>query len=462
MNVIDKILSEWSYRCHDGIVDMNDPKKVIILNEILGEFGLIEEDIDDEILDLLDKASFREKKKILDLLKEPTKYQTKIKDLKQDISAISKNKKLKADLIQLIIPKNIEDSIARYIVSEADHKNALEDLQKLINSLKSLPEIGTESKLNVPEKLKWINTIIPSQASLGTGKGEVLLALMLDGGKLSDDTYKDIDFNGETIEVKQNTGIKSGAIISDLGRSDDYKKLWNKPLLNGQSFREKYNFTKLLSTWAPIFNRYNDKDINKDEYIEDLKKYMKEAEFSDVDILINKEAFSKGKEYFYKIIARSTVGDYLEKEDKILVLMNSNLEYIILDSETYKDFIISNEKFYANSSFSPRVAYQELVKDDPEEENKPKKVKEKTINISKEDIKVFTNQITKVKEIYVSKEWLDKNEKYKKYFNKDKSIIDGKYILLIPKNTKNFPVSDDLLKESLIKDLTNYLIKSFK
>jgi hypothetical protein len=36
MNVIDKILSEWSYRCHDGIVDMNDPKKVIILNEILG------------------------------------------------------------------------------------------------------------------------------------------------------------------------------------------------------------------------------------------------------------------------------------------------------------------------------------------------------------------------------------------------------------------------------------------
>jgi hypothetical protein len=41
MNVIDKILSEWSYRCHDGIVDMNDPKKVFILNEILGEYGLV-------------------------------------------------------------------------------------------------------------------------------------------------------------------------------------------------------------------------------------------------------------------------------------------------------------------------------------------------------------------------------------------------------------------------------------
>jgi hypothetical protein len=31
MTVIDKILLEWSYRCHDGIVDVNDPKKKAIL-----------------------------------------------------------------------------------------------------------------------------------------------------------------------------------------------------------------------------------------------------------------------------------------------------------------------------------------------------------------------------------------------------------------------------------------------
>jgi hypothetical protein len=36
MNVIDKILSEWSFRCHDGVVDMNDPIKLSILNEIIG------------------------------------------------------------------------------------------------------------------------------------------------------------------------------------------------------------------------------------------------------------------------------------------------------------------------------------------------------------------------------------------------------------------------------------------
>jgi hypothetical protein len=40
MKVIDKILLEWSFRCHDGIVDLNDPIKLSILNEILDKLGI--------------------------------------------------------------------------------------------------------------------------------------------------------------------------------------------------------------------------------------------------------------------------------------------------------------------------------------------------------------------------------------------------------------------------------------
>jgi hypothetical protein len=43
MTVIDNILNEWSFRCHDGVVDMNDPKKVKILQEILDKLGIDEE-----------------------------------------------------------------------------------------------------------------------------------------------------------------------------------------------------------------------------------------------------------------------------------------------------------------------------------------------------------------------------------------------------------------------------------
>jgi hypothetical protein len=55
MNVIDQILNEWSFRCHDGVVDMNDPKKKAILDEILKEFNvdfleqIEEEQIEEEI-----------------------------------------------------------------------------------------------------------------------------------------------------------------------------------------------------------------------------------------------------------------------------------------------------------------------------------------------------------------------------------------------------------------------------
>ena len=42
MTVIDKILNEWAYRCSDGVVDLNDPIKKAILEEILTEFGVEE------------------------------------------------------------------------------------------------------------------------------------------------------------------------------------------------------------------------------------------------------------------------------------------------------------------------------------------------------------------------------------------------------------------------------------
>jgi len=52
MKVTDEILNEWSFRCHDGIVDLNDPKKLRILKEILEEYNvdLLKEGQDEEDL----------------------------------------------------------------------------------------------------------------------------------------------------------------------------------------------------------------------------------------------------------------------------------------------------------------------------------------------------------------------------------------------------------------------------
>jgi hypothetical protein len=56
MIVTDEILNEWSFRCHDGVVDLNDPKKLRILKEILDENGIdiLKEDQNEELIDIFD------------------------------------------------------------------------------------------------------------------------------------------------------------------------------------------------------------------------------------------------------------------------------------------------------------------------------------------------------------------------------------------------------------------------
>ena len=61
MTVIDKILNEWAYRCSDGIVDINDPNKKVILDEILKEFDIDEADLNegDETYDKVIKNALK-------------------------------------------------------------------------------------------------------------------------------------------------------------------------------------------------------------------------------------------------------------------------------------------------------------------------------------------------------------------------------------------------------------------
>jgi hypothetical protein len=42
MKVTDEILNEWSFRCHDGVVDLNDPIKLSVLHEIIEEYEINE------------------------------------------------------------------------------------------------------------------------------------------------------------------------------------------------------------------------------------------------------------------------------------------------------------------------------------------------------------------------------------------------------------------------------------
>lgn len=44
MNVVDKILTEWAYRCKKGYPDVNNPDDIKILKEIYSEYGIVTEE----------------------------------------------------------------------------------------------------------------------------------------------------------------------------------------------------------------------------------------------------------------------------------------------------------------------------------------------------------------------------------------------------------------------------------
>jgi hypothetical protein len=458
---------------------MNDPKKIAILKEVL-----IEEGIDDDIVDAIlslpkdDPSSEEKKRKVLNYLAGGGDEKDKeIEKLRQQVGG---SKEKKQAIIQKLESKAIPLKVSRFIVFEANEEEQLEDLNQLIDSLSENDLKKGNSLKEKVGNLSWINDIVSGQSSLGTGKGEILLALMLDGGKLSDQAYGDVQLGDENIEVKQSSrsskGVFQGAIISELGRSNDYKVLWNSPILDGgqdgnkQSFRKKYGFEKLLSTWTPIFKRYNDKDINKDEYIEDLKKVMKTGDFDNVDEITKKDFEGENPQNFYKKIAYCSVGEYLS--GKSLLLMNSNLDYVYLDEDGYKNAILNDPNIYANNAFSPRISYIEPAEDEPEKIAKPKiSAPEKAQQTAKEQDKKREEIIAKEKKAQELKQKLDQADKELKNWkernpnkNPKPDNVALKNFQQAEKDYKDYILNrkNALSKIGLEEELTNYLIKSFK
>lgn len=347
MKVIDNILLEWAYRCPDGIVDMNDPKKKAILDEILNEFKLLDEQeeqsIDDKINTILSSLKDDEKEKIYQVLKKTKDKIRKIED--KDVKLIE----------QELLKKQIPENIVEYIVLKAEKNDQADELDKLINST-SLRELREKEEKNLTKEagnLDWINNITATQGSLSIGKGELLLTILMDNALLVSKKGVDIEVTGRDVEIKQSSET-GGAIISQSGRSESYKQMWDEKIFdNGnKSFKEKWlqGIKTKISTWTPIYERFKLIE-NKVDYIKDLNTLIKKYGFDEEGL--STQDFNSIKQLCKKI-AYLAVGEYLNKKD--LILMNNNLDYVII---TDKNQILDNSNIYTNSAFIPRISYKE-------------------------------------------------------------------------------------------------------
>jgi hypothetical protein len=161
MKVIDNILLEWSYRCPDGIVDMNNPDKVKILNEILAENNIE-----------LDEARPKKEKPVEE----------------EDTSDIGK---IMSALKTAGIRKDVLDSIKSILANY--------NVGQLKNFISKFRTYGINDVQEIYKQFSDFFNI----TTKGLGRGEVMLIMGLKDSKSGGQSSKDIEIGDKIYEVKE-------------------------------------------------------------------------------------------------------------------------------------------------------------------------------------------------------------------------------------------------------------------
>ena len=251
MSVIDKIVTEWAFRCKKGYPDTENSDDMKILKEIYSEYGVV-----------LEEEKPKEEYTV-DSLINLLKYQTEVLDPafieKMYHTVASKGKKLGGTLSSIIQKKNLEfaqDSI----FTKVDQVPGLE--AKLVDYLQgseklTFEDLGTSGNLNnvltagtsLPEAFidSIINLPTVDENNKGVGRCEVALALLLDGGHKGVGKG-DVQVGSNSIELKS---YKARL----MGRAENLQKLYTDletitGISPGKGTKQKINLVEYLKRIA--------------------------------------------------------------------------------------------------------------------------------------------------------------------------------------------------------------------
>jgi DNA replicative helicase MCM subunit Mcm2 (Cdc46/Mcm family) len=348
MKVIDNILLEWSYRCPDGIVDLNDPNKAKILFEILKPY--LKEDIDDDILNVLTNIdNVNTKEKVLKYLQKLNKKEDKVEDKVED--------KIEENIIQKLEAKNLTDSLADLVVLYANKSNDLRALSNYLNNptvtYSDLLSNDNLSSLFEPIKLSdtFKNKIINLSGAVGNvtlGKGEIALIIFLKDAekhKSSKESKGDIKVENYVLEVKRGPSILASAgYIKRATKSNLFSS--GKP----KEFVEKYNIDITeRKNWVVQITEANPEK----KEIEDILKEL----YPGLGIDINGINLSIAEE-LNNAIGLALAKEYLNKKD--LLFINEQNEYICVENYDTFEKAVQNKsiKFNIASDIIPRTVYK--------------------------------------------------------------------------------------------------------
>lgn len=226
MNVVDKIVNEWAFRCKKGYPDMNNPDDIRILKEIYSEFGIVFE---------AGKGQSDEDFTYLPGRKEDLYVKT------QDFDTKTNKEKPGAQLYRLVKKDKGRGAVASYkqVVDTPPNKKEeeIDENEYVIGILRQakVPEDLIKATLQNPNYKKATDipnfvankdTYIKAFANLYSykvlrgGLGELVPLVAIQKARIGGANEKDITAGGKVLEIKelaQGEGTKEFALASTAG-----------------------------------------------------------------------------------------------------------------------------------------------------------------------------------------------------------------------------------------------------
>ena len=209
MNVVDRIITEWAYRCKKGYPDINNPEDLKILDEIYAEYGIVMEEEKEE-----DNYSIEQLLQLIQNRKDelPQAFINKLYHSVQE-----KGKKLGAAISKAIHKKGLDASETEIfglinnipgletqlsqVLTSPSRQLKLSDLGKTGNII-SVGKAVTRLPQEFLERL--LSAGRSAKGGKAVGEGEAFLALLGKEGRKLD--VGDVGLEGKSIEVKGKSG----------------------------------------------------------------------------------------------------------------------------------------------------------------------------------------------------------------------------------------------------------------
>lgn len=227
MNVVDKILTEWAYRCKKGYPDINDPDDMKVLRELYSEYGITVE--------------AKESQNPNDYIYIPGGEEDQYVRV-QDFDTKTKKPKPGAQLYRLVKKEKGRGAVGAYKPitsdSETDDKDTTTDEDQYVISI--LKQAGVPEELiqatlqnpnykkatDIPDFVANKQTYIDAFTNLYKykvprgGLGELVPLVSIQKARIGGANEKDITAAGKVLEIKElakGEGTKEFALASTAG-----------------------------------------------------------------------------------------------------------------------------------------------------------------------------------------------------------------------------------------------------